>query len=177
MKDFAQKALDTALGQGASYADVRVMDIRQRYLGTKNGKPSQVRDSESFGIGVRVIADGAWGFAATDDMTSASADRVAAQAVAVARASALCKKREAQLAPEEKIQDRYAGPCRIDPFTVPVSECLDLMLKVDAELRKVPGVTLAEAIMDFRRIEQLFLSSLGSEIYQVKTQKIGRAHV
>jgi TldD protein len=170
MKDFAQKALDTAVAQGASYADVRVMDIRQRYLATKNGRPSQARDSESFGIGVRVIADGAWGFAATDDMTSASADKVAAQAVAVACASALCKKREAQLAPESKIQDRYAGPCRIDPFTVPVSECLDLMLKVDAELRKVEGVTLAEAMMDFRRIEQLFLSSLGSEIYQVKTQ-------
>ncbi|MFB3920426.1 MAG: TldD/PmbA family protein [Terriglobia bacterium] len=170
MKDFAKRALDTAVALGASYADVRVMDIRQRYLGTKNGKPSQVRDSESFGIGVRVIADGAWGFASTDDLTTANADRVAAQAVEVARASALCKKHEAKLAPEEKIQDHYAGPCKIDPFAVPVSNCLDLMLKVDAELRKVPGVTLAEAAMDFRRIEQLFLSSIGSEIYQVKTQ-------
>jgi TldD protein len=51
-----------------------------------------------------------------------------------------------------------------------VHSCLDLMLKVDAELRKVQGVTLAEVAMDFRRIEQLFLSSLGSEIYQLKTQ-------
>jgi TldD protein len=146
------------------------MDIRQRYLSTKNGRASQVRESESVGLGVRVIASGAWGFASTDDMTAAGVDRAAAQAVAVAHASALCKKQDAVLAPEEKIIDRWVAACRIDPFAVPVSLCLDLMLKVDAELRAVQGVTLAEAAMDFRRIEQLFVSSIGSEIYQLKTQ-------
>ena len=74
------------------------------------------------------------------------------------------------MASEEKIVDQWAAPCRIDPFSIPISTCLDLMLKVDAEMRRVQGVTLAEALMDFRRIEQLFLSSLGSEIYQVKIQ-------
>ena len=170
MKDLAQSALDTAMARGASYADVRVMDIRQRYLSTKNGQTSQVRESQSFGLGVRVIVDGAWGFAATDELDRASIDRAAAQAVDVARASALCKKDDVQLAPEEKVVDRWEGPCRIDPFTVPVAACLDLMLKVDAELRKVQGVTLAEASMDFRRIDQLFVSSLGSDIRQLKTQ-------
>ena len=170
MKDFAHRALDTAQARGASYADVRVIGIRQRYLSTKNGHPAQVREAESFGLGIRVIAEGAWGFAATDDLNRPSVDRTAAQAVAIARASALAKKDDIRLAPEEKIVDRWAGPCRIDPFTVPVSTCVDLLLKVDAELRAVQGVTLAEALMDFRRIEQLFVSSLGSEIYQVKTQ-------
>ncbi len=170
MKDFAHRALDTARARGASYADVRVIDTRQRYLSTKNGHPAQVREAESFGLGVRVIADGAWGFAATDDLCRSSVDRTAAQAVAIAHASAICKRTEVRLAPEEKIVDRWAGPCRIDPFTIPVSTCLDLLLKVDAELRRVEGVTLAEALLDFRRIEQLFVSSLGSEIYQVKTQ-------
>jgi TldD protein len=170
MKDFAHRALDTAQARGASYADVRVIDIRQRYLSTKNGHPAQVREAESFGLGIRVIADSAWGFAATDDLNRPSVDRIAAQAVAIAHASALAKKDDIRLAPEEKIVDRWAGPCRIDPFTIPVSACLDLLLEVDAELRAVQGVTLAEALMDFRRIEQLFVSSLGSEIYQVKTQ-------
>ncbi len=170
MKDFAQWALDTALARGASYVDVRMMDIRQRYLCSKNGQPAQARDSESYGAGVRVIADGAWGFAATDDLTRAKVDRAAAQAVDIARASALCKKHDVQIASEQKIVDRWESPCRIDPFIVPVSTCLDLMLNVDEELRKVKGVTLAEVVMDFRRIEQLFLSSLGSEIRQVRTQ-------
>ena len=74
MKEFAQRALDTALARGASYADVRVTDIRQRYLSTKNGQTGQVRDSQSFGLGVRVIANGAWGFAATDDLAAESTD-------------------------------------------------------------------------------------------------------
>ncbi len=103
-------------------------------------------------------------------LTRADVDRTAALAVEIARASALAKKHDVHLAPEEKIVDHWAAPCRIDPFSIPVSSCLELMLKVDAELRKVQGVTLAEAAMDFRRIEQLFLSSLGSEIYQLKTQ-------
>ncbi|MGH9326342.1 MAG: TldD/PmbA family protein [Terriglobia bacterium] len=170
MKDFAQNALDTALAEGASYADARAMDIRHRYLSTKNGEAGQVRDSESLGLGIRVIADGGWGFASTCDLSRASVDRAAARAVEIARATALSKKRDVRLAPEGKIIAQWEGPCRIDPFGVPVSSCLDLMLKVDGELRKVQGITLAEASMDFHRIEQLFLSSEGSEIRQAKTQ-------
>ncbi|HET7840006.1 MAG TPA: TldD/PmbA family protein, partial [Terriglobia bacterium] len=170
MKDFAQWSLDTAIARGASYAEVRVEDLRERYLSTKNGRTAQVREAQSCGLGVRVIADGAWGFASTDDLTRAGVDKAAALAVEIARASALCKKQEVQLAPESKHVDKYVGPCKIDPFTVPVSACLELLLKVDAELRRVSGVTLAEAAMDFRRIEQLFVSSNGSDIYQSKTQ-------
>lgn len=170
MKEFAAWALDTALARGATYAEVRVLDTRQRYLSTKNGQCSQVRESQSLGLGVRVIAGGAWGFASTDNLTRANIDRTAALAVEIARASALAKKHDVRLAPEEKIVDRWAAPCRIDPFSIPISSCLELMLKVDGELHKVQGVTLAETSMDFRRVEQLFLSSLGSEIYQLKTQ-------
>jgi TldD protein len=170
MRDFAQRALDTALARGAGYADVRVMDIRQRYLSTKNGQTGQVRDSQSLGLGLRVIADGAWGFAATDDLKADSIDRIAAGAVEIARSSALAKKRDVVLAPEAQFADRWESRCRVDPFAVPVSSCLDLMLKVDAELRRVKGVTLAEAAMDFRRIDQFFLSSLGSEIRQTRTE-------
>ena len=170
MKEIARWALDTANAHGATYADVRLVDLRQRYLSTKNGRPAQVRESQSIGVGVRVVAEGAWGFAATDDLARASIDRTAARAVEIARASATAKKRDVKLAKEPKIVDRWVAPCRIDPFSIPVSTCLELMLDVDAELRRVKGVTLAEASMDFRRIEQLFLSTAGSEIEQVKTQ-------
>jgi TldD protein len=170
MKDYAQRALDTAMASRATYADVRVIDQRQRYLSAKNGQASGVRDFESLGLGVRVIAEGAWGFASTDDLSNVSIDQTAAQAVEVARASALAKKHDVQLAPEDGVVDWWESPCRIDPFSVPVSACLDLLLKVDAELRRVPGVTLAEGSMDFRRIDQLFLSSLGSDIRQIRTQ-------
>jgi TldD protein len=170
MKEMARWALDTAKARGANYADVRVVDLRQRYLSTKNGQPSQVRESQSMGVGVRVVAGGAWGFAATDDLGRASIDRTAARAVEIARASATAKKHAVKLAKEPKVIDHWEAPCRIDPFSIPVSTCLELMLEVDRELRRVNGVTLAEACMDFRRIDQLFLSTAGSEISQVKTQ-------
>jgi TldD protein len=170
MKDVGRRALDTAVARGAGYADVRIIEIRQRYLTTKNGQPSQVRESDSLGLGVRVVADGAWGFAATDDLTHESVDRAAAQAVEIAQASSLAKKSDVVLAPEEKMVDRWEPGCAVDPFAVPVSTCLDLLLKADTEMRKVKGVTLSETALDFRRIEQLFLSSPGSDIYQLKTQ-------
>lgn len=162
--------MDTALAQGASYAEVRVADIRQRYLSTKNGQPGQVRDSQSLGIGVRVIADGARGFASTGDLSRAGIDAAAARAVEIARASALCKRRDVRLAAEPRVAAQWEAECKIDPFSIPVSDCLALLLKVDAELRKVNGITLAESSMDFRHIDQLFLSSEGSEIRQTKTQ-------
>ncbi len=170
MKEIALWALDTAKAKGASYADVRVVDLRQRYLSTKNGQCAQIRESQSMGVGVRVVADGAWGFASTDDLTRASIDRVAAQAVEIARASATAKKHDVRLAKEPKVIDRWEASCKIDPFSIPVSSCLELMLEADRELRRVQGVTLAEASMDFRHIEQLFLSTTGSEITQAKTQ-------
>ena len=170
MKQIGALALDAATAQGATYADVRVMDIRQRYLSTKNGETAQVRESESFGLGVRVIVEGAWGFASTDNLTRQGVLAAAVRAVEIARASALAKKQDVQLAPEPRIVDHWEGPCRIDPFSIPVSSCLDLMLKVEAELRKVKNITLSEVAMDFHHIDQLFLSSLGSEIRQTKNQ-------
>src|SRR5579872_1580683 len=143
MKEFATWALDTAVARGASYAEVRVLDTRQRYISTKNGRVSQVRDNQSMGLGIRVLADGGWGFASTDTLTHADVDRASALAVEIARASALTKKRDVVLVPEKKYVDRWAAPCKIDPFAVPISSCLDLMLKIDSVLRRVPGVTLA----------------------------------
>ena len=170
MKDFAELALNAALLKGAAYADVRVIESRERLLSTKNGVPGQVRESESLGLGVRVIADGAWGFASTDGMTRENLEATAAKAVAIARASALCKKTDLVLAPEEKITDTWEASVQVDPFRVPVSRSLDLLLRADAELRKVKGVTLAETAMEFHHSDQLFLSSIGSEIRQKKTR-------
>ena len=69
MKDIADWALNVATQRGATYADARIVDERSRALATKNGKVGSASDSESLGIGVRVIADGAWGFAASEDLT------------------------------------------------------------------------------------------------------------
>src|SRR5205823_12295617 len=100
MKDIANWALGTAAARRASYCDVRVVDERQRALATKNGVVGTAGDSESLGVGIRVIAEGAWGFASTDNLSRASVEATAARAVDIARASARVKQRELALAPE-----------------------------------------------------------------------------
>src|SRR5579863_5846181 len=120
MKDIASWALDVAAQLGATYADARIADDRSRALSTKNGKVGGASDSESFGIGIRVIADGAWGYAASDDLSRTAVEDTAARAVGIAKASARVKKRDIQLARETAVTAEWTTPFQIDPFTTAV---------------------------------------------------------
>src|SRR6202041_782246 len=168
MKATAKLALDAAGARGVTYADARAVAIRNRSLTTKNGRVGHASESESLGIGVRVIADGAWGFAASADLSPASVAVAAACALDIARASARVKRESVQLAPEPAAVAEWTTPYKVDPFTTSVEQNIDLLLRADAEMRAVPGVTLAETGMNFQREESWFLSSEGSDIHQTK---------
>jgi len=169
MKQLALEALDSALRPGVTYADVRAIESRERELATKNGKPGQVAAGESAGVGIRVLADGCWGFAATDDLTNRGVKAAAALAVEIAKSSALAKKHDVVLAPEQKFEATWVSPCRIDPFSVSVEEQLGLLTSVDDTLRRTAGVTLAQTSLVFHRTRQIFVSSIGSAIDQTRT--------
>src|ERR1700739_2724329 len=168
MKHVAKWALNTAAQRGASYGDVRVVAQRSRALTTKNGKLGSASDAESVGMSVRVIADGAWGFAASAELGRGAVEATAAEAVAIARASARVKRENIRMAPERPAVAEWSTPYKIDPFTVSVEQNIELLLKVDTELRAVAGITLAEANLNFNREEQWFVSSEGADIHQTK---------
>ena len=170
MQDWANWAIDTAKRRGASYADARVMDIRHRDIAVKNGAVGTLSEAESLGIGIRVIASGSWGFASTDRLTREGVQACAAEAVAIAKASALAKREDVALAPEATYVDTWQNPFIKDPFRIPVERQIEVLLAADKEMRRVKGVTVAEGSMSFRRIEQLFVSSTGSSIHQIKMQ-------
>ncbi len=170
MQDWANWGIEAALARGATYADARVMDIRHRDLSTKNGEVGTLAESESLGIGIRVVANGAWGFASTDRLTREGLQACGARAVGIAKSSALAKRHDVVLAPEQAYVDTWQNPFVKDPFQVPVERQIAVLLEADREMRRVKGVTLAEGSMAFRRIEQLFVSSIGSKIHQVKVQ-------
>src|SRR6478752_8459452 len=128
MWDLATAALDTARLRGATYADARLMHLRQRDLTTKNGRVGTLAQSESIGIGIRVLANGAWGFASTDRMTRDGVAACAAQAVSIAKASALAKREDVVMAPEDAYVDSWQSPFRKDPFEMPLEAQLDLLL-------------------------------------------------
>ena len=142
------------------------MHHRQRDLTTKNGEVGSLGQSESIGLGIRVVVNGAWGFASTDQLTREGVAACAAQAVAIAKASALAKKENVQLAPEAAYIDSWVAPCRKDPFEIPLETQVALLLAADAEMRKVKGVTLTETDMQFRKIDTWLASSAGSRIHQ-----------
>jgi TldD protein len=168
MWDLCTNALDTARLRGATYSDVRVMHLRQRDLTTKNGQVGTLAQSESIGIGVRVLASGAWGFASTDRLTREGVSACAAQAVSIARASALAKRGDVVMVDEDAYVDSWQSPFRKDPFEIPLERQLALLLTADAEMRRVKGVTLTETGMQFRKIDSWFASSTGSLIHQRK---------
>jgi TldD protein len=168
MWELAAHSLDIARLRGASYADVRVMHLRQRDLTTKNGEVGTLAQSESIGLGVRVLANGAWGFASTDQLFREGVAACAARAVAIAKASALAKRGDVVLAPEQSYIDSWQAPCRKDPFEIPLETQLALLLAADGEMRRVKGVTLTETDMQFRKIDSWFASSIGSRIHQRK---------
>ncbi len=169
MKQVAERALEATRRPGISYSDVRLLQRRERYVSTKNGRIGQLSHTESLGAGIRVLMNGCWGFAATDDLSRPGLERAATLAVEIARSSAAAKKRDVVLAPEDAHRAIWESPCRLDPFSIPVEENLELLLAVDAELRRHAGVTLAEASMVFARQRQVFASSQGSLIEQTRT--------
>jgi TldD protein len=162
MNDLAQLALDTAVARGAQYADVRLIRHRNQNLYTEDERVGGVGDSESFGFGVRVLLDGAWGFAASSDVTRAEIERVAAEAVDIARVSASVKGQPVTLVPEPARQERFVSERQIDPFTVDISEKVGLLLTINARLRKRELIKKAYSLMRFSRVERLLATSEGS---------------
>ena len=144
-RDLSKRALDTARKRGASYADVRFVRRDEENALVKNGRLETVDRSDSFGFGVRAIADGAWGFAASQVTTADEADRVAALAVEIARASALTKQKDVALAPAEARTATWETPTKVDPFALSFDDRLALLVAAEAKLREQKGLRTTRA--------------------------------
>jgi len=167
MRELLRRALDTAKSRGASYADARIARFLRQQISTREKRVINVSNSESFGIGVRVLVDGTWGFAASRDISPAEVDRVAAQAVGVARANRAAQEKPVVLAPVKAYKDAWQTPITKDPFKIPLEPKVDLLLAINAEALKVKGAAFCNSSMAFAKEEKIFVSTDGSEIEQV----------
>ena len=166
MRKLANRVLDIVQQLGASYADVRVMERTIEGIDVKNGRVEGVSSGSNAGFNVRVLVNGAWGFASSARMEEAEAERIARQAVQIARASALVTGEPVQLSPLAPQHGFYRTPMERDPFTVPLNQKVQLLLDADAAMRSVEGVTLSSAAMEYAREHKFFASSEGSEVEQ-----------
>jgi TldD protein len=166
MKSIVDACLDAADAAGASYCDVRVVDTLTQSLSVRTGRVEEVSSSVSLGLGVRVLADGAWGFASTSQVTQRDGVRVARSAVTIARASAIVGGAPVVLSDLDPARGTWVGPCAQDPFAVPVARKLEVLAAADEELRAEPAVKVSHAHMSIVRVKKIFASSAGAYVEQ-----------
>jgi TldD protein len=166
MKDLAEAALNAAQVKGAGYADVRLDEHIQQDIIVKNGQLAAVSDDASEGFGVRVLVDGAWGFAGSARLNKNEIDEVVDRAIRIARASARVRSTPVNLGPPVTSRGRYRTPLERDPFSVPLTEKVDLLLRADAAMGAVKGISIREGSMEFLRQRKVFASTEGAFIEQ-----------
>jgi len=128
------RALDLARLRGAQYADARVVNHREESLAIKDGVVEELLSSETEGIGVRVLVNGAWGFASSRDLTNAEVDQITDQAIKIAHASQLVSGDQVDLGSAVTSQGTYQTPTQLDPFAVPLEKKLALLQRADTEM-------------------------------------------
>jgi TldD protein len=169
MRQIAQLALDTATQQGASYADTRVVRRADESISVKSGRVEGVSFGESEGFGVRVVVDGAWGFASSNTLTAEEASKVAAQAVRIAVASARALREPVQLDDRPPAHGRYETPVAEDPFAIPVDRKIADVLAADERMNTIKGVAFTESSYNAQREWKTFAASDGSYTEQLIT--------
>jgi len=165
-KRMADIALNAARSKGASYTDVRIGRYLNQFVITREDKVENVVNTESYGIGIRVIANGSWGFAATDNLDTDSIAKTAALAVAIAKENARLLTEPVQLAPQKgQGEVSWKTPIEKNAFEVPIKEKVDLLLGVNDAAMK-GGANYMNSLLFLVNEQKYFASSDGSYIDQ-----------
>ena len=165
-KQLADVVLNAAKSQGATYTDVRIGRYLNQFVITREDKVENIVNTESYGAGIRVIADGCWGFAATDKMDHDSLAAAAALAVAIAKENASLLQEPVQLAPLKGHGEvTWQTPIEQNAFEVPIRDKVDLLLSVnDAAMQA--GADFVNSVMFLVNEQKYFASTDGSYIDQ-----------
>ena len=153
---------------GVDYADARFVESRSERIATRNGEIDELARDNQQGIGVRVRLGGAWGFAATSEVTKRGAEHALARAIAVARAQPPAQPRP--LAPEPPARGSHRGGAGRDPFEVPLEAKLERLLAADAAMGTDPRVVVRQAQFGAWSTHTVFASSEGALYDQVTTE-------
>ncbi|QGZ40773.1 TldD protein [Pseudoduganella flava] len=165
-KTLADTALGAATQAGASYCDVRIGRYLNQFIITRDRNIENVTNTESAGVGVRVIANGAYGFAATNDMSPDGVAAAARQAVAIAKANAKLQSEPVRLAPTPGVGEvSWATPYKKDWRAVPIKEKADLLLAGNKAALDA-GASFMQSMLFQVNQQKYFASTDGSYIDQ-----------
>ena len=165
-KQLADVALNAAKSRGATYTDVRIGRYLQQFMFTREQKVQNIVNAESYGIGIRVIVDGTWGFAATSDVTPDAIAKCAETAVAIAKANAKVQTEPVVLAPQKGVGEvTWKTPIQKNAFDIPVQQKVELLMRVNGEAVR-NGAAFVTSNLFFVNEQKYFASTDGSYIDQ-----------
>lgn len=167
----AQRTIDRAKASGATYADVRLVALTREHVEVRDRRVDRVSQSDQIGISIRVLVDGAWGFAATPQLVEAQVRKATDRALAGAKATAALRKRlgapAVDLAKVEPVTASWVTPHTLDPFGIGPADKAALLLEATAAALGVTGVSHANASVTCVREDKLLLTTEGSRLHQI----------
>ena len=166
VNDLALHAIQVAKDAGASYADARIGRYRRQGIFTRERQVTNVSDSESYGIGVRALVNGSWGFAASSDMSRESIEKTAREAARIARAAQTAQKRPVVLSPVKAVTGSWRMPIKIDPLEIPIEEKVSMLLAANEAALKVPKIRFVNSGLQLLREEKTLATTDGTLVTQ-----------
>jgi TldD protein len=166
MKTKLKECIAYLRSKHVDYADCRFVRRQKESIRVADGCVRSITRDLEVGVGIRVLANGAWGFAATAILTGAELKKTANRAVQIAKASAITKRVPVKLADQKAFVDLYRTRIVTDPFAVAMDDKISLLLQACKILNASDKIKTAEASMDFLKTNKLFVSTEGAEIEQ-----------
>ena len=165
-KRLADAGLNAAKAAGATYADVRIGRYLNQGIFTREKQVQNIASTESYGVGIRVIANGTWGFASTNNVSEAGIAKAAQLAVQIAKANSKVQKEQVKLAPQKGFGEvAWKAPILQNAFEVPIKDKVDLLLSVNAKALDL-GVSFINSVLFQVNEQKYFASTDGSYIDQ-----------
>jgi TldD protein len=166
VRDLAMEALNVARDAGASYADVRFGRYRRQSVATRERQVTNVSDNESYGVGIRTLVNGAWGFAATSDVSREGVQLAAREAARISRAARAAQRRPVVLAPAPAVTGSWRTPIERDPVDVPIEEKVAMLLAANEAALRVPKVRFVNSGLQLLREEKTLATTDGTFVVQ-----------
>jgi TldD protein len=170
--ELANEALNAARSAGASYADVRIGRYRRQSITTRERRVGSVSDDESYGLGLRTLVNGCWGFAATSSLTRVGVQKATADAIALSRAARTVQRRPIELAPAAKANGVWMTPIKRDPLDVSLEDKIALLLRTNEAALKIKNVRFVSSSLALLREVKTLVTSEGTNVTQT-TIRVG----
>ncbi len=166
MRDKLKTLLDHLKSKRVTYGDIRWVKSKNESIRVKDQEVESISRNEDAGVGIRVLVDGCWGFAATSDLSDEELEKTANRAIKIGQASGLTKKNEIKLAEVPIYRESYKTKIKENPFDITYDEKIELMLSVTKALRANKSIKIAEAELAFHNVQKIFCSTEGTFIEQ-----------